>query len=233
MTKKKENFSSDDIFKRFSDLMEGSLPEEYKNILNEFYKQGVFYKQFVQYIQQDNKKGDELPSFWDLSDNFCSLPLSDFTSFFDNKACHLELDSFLEKFKNFQLALQKVNEFHKQVCKNAAENFEQMRLKVGGPLSSDKICQMWLQAGQSGFNNISQQPAYTAAKHDLIESLVQLKASYQKNSNQHAELLGIPSQIEYNELKQNLHQLRMEFAEYREEMTSKIAVLTTQSQPNN
>ena len=66
MTKKKENFSSDDIFKRFSDLMEGSLPEEYKNILNEFYKQGVFYKQFVQYIQQDNKKGDELPSFWDF-----------------------------------------------------------------------------------------------------------------------------------------------------------------------
>ena len=54
---------NDHAFTQFDDLLNSSMPDEYKDLLKKFKRQGDFYQQFV---HSNNEQEADLSTFWNL-----------------------------------------------------------------------------------------------------------------------------------------------------------------------
>jgi predicted nucleotide-binding protein (sugar kinase/HSP70/actin superfamily) len=235
---------NEDLMERFSALINSSIPSEYKQLLNNFQEQGNFYTQLIQHIA--DKK--DLSSFWDIPNTMGFSNINNksddwFTNFFDindystQSKQHIEnqFSSFQQKFsdhsqqnlKQFQSALQKMSELHGQISQRAIEEFNQLN-HSNSDQSNEKLCQHWLNAGESAFNSISQQPDYIATQRQLFESLGALQTSNETFYEQFSSLIGLPSTQTQVDLTKALHELRIEFAEYRERTDEQLHTLQQQ-----
>jgi len=235
---------NEDLIERFSALINSSIPNEYKQLLSNFQEQGNFYTQLIQHIA--NKK--DLSSFWNLPNTLGFADINHenndwFTSFFDingyttQSKCQLKnrVSSSQESFsqqsqqnlKQFQSALHKMSELHAQISQRATEEFSNLN-DSNSEQSNETLCQHWLNAGESAFNSISQQPEYIATQRQLFESLGKLQAGTESLYEQLSSTIGLPSIQTQLDLIKALHDLRIEFAEYREQTDEQLHALQQQ-----
>ncbi|PCH85210.1 MAG: hypothetical protein COB26_08940 [Piscirickettsiaceae bacterium] len=236
--------NNDDVFARFSALIDSNIPEEYKQLLKSFQQQGAFYTQLIQSIASNK----ELTSFWDIPSTLGFAKPSDkqnslFSSFFDINGCSQQskqglenqFSSFLNDFstdtqtelQSFQTALQQMSEFHIQISQLALTKFNALN-EHNADAPDEVLCQHWLSAGESAFSNISQQPDYIETQRQLFESMGKLQATREQLTEHYTSLLGLPSSHEINTLTKALHALRLEFAEYREQTDAQWDTLKKQ-----
>jgi len=202
---------SDNIFEQLNSLLSSNMPDEYKTILRNFQQQGDFYSKLIQHI--DNK--ESLENFWDLTNKqgFASIENTpDFTLIF-------------ESIKSLQSALVKITALQLTIGTRAASLFKEKQALVDSS-SIEKTCQHWLQAGEEAFAEISQGDEYINAQHQLFDAIKQLMQAQQQISEQYRHYLGLPSQQSITDLQKGLHQLRTEFAEYKEQTQATIQQLT-------
>ncbi|ORU93623.1 MAG: hypothetical protein A6F71_08995 [Cycloclasticus sp. symbiont of Poecilosclerida sp. M] len=242
MAKKTSN-TPEDLIAQFQKAIDSSIPAEYKQVLQDFKKQGSFYTQLLQNIKTD---GEPLESFWSLPETLGFTQPSThsgdvFNSLFDvnhytqNSTTKLteqfseKLGDFTQKsqlnFSNFQQALSKMSALHNDLNQRASERFNDLREKAEDN-SDDSLCKLWLQAGEESFKETSQQKDYIDTQRTLFESLGELKGAQKTFTDQYSHLLGLPQQKAIDELKSGLHALRLEFAEYREQTAVLIEKIT-------
>jgi hypothetical protein len=234
--------ANQDLMERFSALINSSIPKEYKQLLSNFQEQGNFYTQLIQNIE--GKK--DLSSFWDIPNTlgFANVKGDDwFTNFFDingystHSKQHIEnqFSSFQKEFsdhsqqnlKQFHSALQKMSELHGQISQRAIEEFNKLNHSDSAP-SNETLCQYWLNAGETAFNSISQQPEYVTAQRQLFESLGKLQIDNESFYEHFSSLVGMPSSQTQVDLTKALHDLRVEFAEYRDRTDEQLHALQQQ-----
>ena len=116
---------------------------------------------------------------------------------------------------------------HGQLSEQAKSRFEALQ-NVSNTPSEDELCNMWLQAGEETFKKHSQSDEYIKTQQALFGSLSQLRHTQQQLSHQFTTLLGLPSSESLSDVQKGLHQLRMEFAEYKEQTNVKIEQLKRQ-----
>ncbi|MDX2426211.1 MAG: poly(R)-hydroxyalkanoic acid synthase subunit PhaE, partial [Cycloclasticus sp.] len=80
--------------------------------------------------------------------------------------------------------------------------------------------------GEKAFKQISQTDDYIQTQLALFDSLSQLKTLQEDTANQLSNMLRLPSQQAIDDLQKGLHQLRTEFAEYRERSEAEIHELS-------
>ncbi|PHS72593.1 MAG: hypothetical protein COB22_04465 [Cycloclasticus sp.] len=242
MTSKTENNASS-IFEQFNSLIESNIPDEYKTLLQNFQEQGFFYNQLLQSIQGN----DNLASFWDLPNTlgFSSTTHSKpnwFQSFFDingfstsanttvaeqyTAAIHQFSQQAPDHIKTFQSALTKMSALHGELSNDALQRFERLRNEADTD-SNEQLCQLWLKAGEQAFSYISQTDEYVQTQQSLFNALSELSRTQQALSEQFSTLLGLPSHRSITDLQKGLHELRIEFAAYREQTTADIHQLTS------
>ncbi|PCI20936.1 MAG: hypothetical protein COB62_04110 [Piscirickettsiaceae bacterium] len=244
MTMNDNNHQADsytDVYSRFSSLIDSDIPEEYKRILKNFAQQGSFYSQLLQSI----KTNSDLSSFWNLpntlgfdktaystKDSFSALfDVNGFAAQSKNKL-ETEFASFLNQFsydsqqelQAFQTALTTMSEFHAQISQTAMSEFNQYK-STGKQHTDEQLQRYWLRAGETAFKTISQQPQYIGTQATLFESLGKLQATKEQFTEHFSTLLGLPSRHELDELKQALHALRLEFADFREHTEAQLYAL--------
>ena len=238
----KKNKDDTSIFEQFNALLSSSIPEEYKDILNNFNNQGDFYNQLIQSV--NNK--DELSTFWSIPDtlgfkNNAGNQSDWFQTFFNingfstssKETLSGQLATALSKFsqrasdnvKIFQLSLSKMSCLHEELSKRAMRRFKQLRKKSDSE-SPEQLCQLWLQAGEETFKEISQTEEYIQTQQSLFDSFSELKKTQFELSKNVAGLMGLPSQQPIEDLQKGLHSLRTEFAEFREQTEASIDQLT-------
>ena len=115
-----------------------------------------------------------------------------------------------------------MNQLHNELSELAFDIFQGLQKNSDAEKNEEQLCKHWLQAGEEAFKQISQTDEYIQAQHALFESLSQLKNLQEELSNRFSNLLGLPSQQSMDDLQKGLHQLRNEFAEYREHAEAKI-----------
>ena len=234
--------TNQDLMKRFSALINSSIPDEYKQLLSNFHEQGTFYTQLIQNIE--GKK--DLSSFWDIPNTlgFADFKADDwFSNFFDingystHSKQHIEnqFSSFQKEFSNhsqqnlkqFHSALQKMSELHGQISQRAIEEFNKLN-HSNNDQSKETLSLHWLNAGEKAFNSISQQAEYITTQRQLFESLGKLQTDNEAFYEQFSSLVGLPSTQTQLDLTKALHDLRIEFAEYREQTDEQLHALQQQ-----
>ena len=237
MTDKNSNhFSSSEAFKQFNQLIEGSLPDEYKELLKNAQKQGSFFTSFIESID----KSDDLSSFWSIPETLgipttSSEPKDWFSSFFalNNPVQNSENPDFksdifndfstdyLREANHYQQALKELSLIHQALNETALTNFNKLKETHDEP-SSDVLCQLWLLAGEAAFKEVSRKKSYIETQQTLLESLGKLNAKHKDIAEHFSDLFGLPQQRDIDSLQQGLHDLRIEFAEYREKTEAQI-----------
>jgi len=233
---------NDHPFTQFDDLLNSTVPDEYKDLLKNFKRQGNFYQQF---IQCNNEQEDDLSTFWNLPN---TLGFESFanqwpewlqSSFNLNSSSQFSTESLAEQFphlllqlttqaqehiESIQASLTKLNDLYNELNQSAMQRFKDLNDSASN-LSTEQLCAHWLEAGESAYRQISQTNEYIETHKTLIESLSALKNTQHTFSEQASELFGLPSRQSIQELKKNAHKLRMEFAEYKEQTDSKLNAL--------
>tara|TARA_R110002074_G_scaffold228259_2_gene399972 strand:+ start:177644 stop:178408 length:765 start_codon:yes stop_codon:yes gene_type:complete len=245
MTTKTEG-TAESIFEQFDNLIDSNIPVEYKELLKSFKEQGFFYQKFIQTM---NDKDADLSVFWNLPNTlgFNNTTSSDgqrewFRTFFEfngesggfNASLADQFSSVLNRVTQetqdtligLQSASAKMNLLHKELGELAFEIFQDLQKKSGSETNQDQLCKIWLQAGEKAFKQISQTDDYIQAQHALFDSLSQLKTLQEDTANQLSNVLRLPSQKAIDDLQKGLHQLRTEFAEYRERSEAEIHELS-------
>jgi len=231
--------TSNAIIEQFNRLIESSLASEYKDVLTAFKEQGEFYQQFVNEAQ---KSTPDLASFWNIPNTLgfqtnthpvfdCfqgttssagPLPASMAKLF---EQCLNTSQKTQESITAFQAALSTLSTIHADIGQQAMHDFLQLKEQSPTPPSNETLCQFWLKAGEAAFKKASQQPNYLEAQQALYLSFSQLKMVQHSFFSQLSQFLGLPSQQTIDELHENLHQLRMQFAEHQEQTASTIHAL--------
>lgn len=234
--KNSTHFSSREIFNQFNQLIEGNLPDEYKELLKNTQKQGSFFTSFIQSIDD----GNDLSSFWNIPETLdipttSTDPKDWFSSFFalnnpvqNTQNPDLKSDAFnifstdyLNEANHYQQALKELSLIHQTLNETALVNFNELKETADDP-SSDALCQLWLQAGEAAFKEVSSKKSYIETQQKLFESLGELNAKHKDIAEHFSDLFGLPKQHDIDSLQQGLHDLRIEFAEYREKTEAKI-----------
>lgn len=234
MTTEKNEYAT-----QFQDFINSNVPDEYKEVIQHFQNQGLFYQQLLEKI---NNEEPGLSDFWNLPQTLGFNTLSDgqldWLHLYFSQNPDLEnlnsssLQAFLktlsdlpgqlqENIRDIQSALQKINHLYATLSKSALEQFEALKNKCTDP-SDEQLCQFWLTAGETAFSEISQTPDYIEAHQQLMKSAHQLKTAQFNFFDTFAHRLGLPSQQTMNDLQKGLHTLRIEFAEYKEQTEAKI-----------
>ena len=227
--------TSDSIIEQFNRLIESSLATEYKDVLTAFKEQGEFYQQF---LNEAHKATPDLASFWDIPNTLgfqtnthdwfhgitrSATPLSaSWAQLFDSSSSSQNAQ---ESITAFQAALSALNIIHADIGQQALHEFLQLKEKSPTSPSNEELCQFWLKAGEAAFKEACQQPDYLQAQQALYLAFSQLKIVQHELVSQLSQFLGLPSQQTIDELHENLHQLRMQFAEHREQTASTIHAL--------
>jgi len=233
---------NDHTFTQFDDLLNSTVPDEYKDLLKNFKKQDAFYQQF---IQHSNEQQADLSTFWNLPntlgfESFFNQQPQWLQSFFDpNHSSEFSPESLTKQFthlllqlpaqaqeniKSIQASLTKLSALYNELSQSAMQRFKVLNDAANNP-STEQLCAHWLEAGESAYRQISQTDEYIETHKTLIESLSALKNTQHTFSEQASELFGLPSRQSIQELKKNAHKLRMEFAEYKEQTDSKLNAL--------
>ena len=212
---------TDSIAEQLDILLNSNMPEEYKAILRNFQQQGLFYTEFI----QQNHNNKELTPFWNLADTL------GFKSFNDSQTSEREQtqNTLLRALNDVQTSLIKMTALQTTLSQRAAEIFQSLQ-KSGTDSSSEQVCQHWLQAGEQAFSELSQGEEYQQAQQRLFESIKQLGRAQQQLYAQCSSYLGLPSQQSISDLQKGLHQLRNDFAEYKEHSEATIKQLSTSLQ---
>jgi hypothetical protein len=245
MTTKTEG-TAESIFEQFDNLIDSNIPVEYKELLKSFKEQGFFYQKFIRTM---NDKDADLSAFWNLPDTlgFNNASSSDgqrewLRPFFEfngdsggfNASLADQFSSVLNRVTQetqgallgLQSASTKMNLLHKELGELAFEIFQDLQKKSGSETNEDQLCKIWLQAGEKAFKQISQTDDYIQTQLALFDSLSQLKTLQEDTANQLSNVLRLPSQQAIDDLLKGLHQLRTEFAEYRERSEAEIHELS-------
>ena len=233
---------NDHTFTQFDDLLNSTVPDEYKDLLKNFKRQGDFFQQF---IQCNNKQEDDLSMFWNLPN---TLGFESFanqwpewlqSSFNPNSSSQFSTESLAEQFprlllqltnqaqehtESIQASLAKLNALYNELSQSAMQCFNDLNDATSNP-STEQLCAHWLEAGETTYREFSQTDEYIETHKALIESLSALKNTQHTFFEQASELFGLPSRQSIQELKKNTHKLRMEFAEYKEQTDSKLNAL--------
>ena len=230
--------TSDSIIEQFNRLIEGSLATEYKEVLTAFKEQGEFYQQF---LNEAHKGTPDLTSFWDIPSTLgfqsnaqpafdwfhgitsSANPLSaSLAQLFDSSNSSQKVQEIITAF---QAALSALTTIHANIGQQALHNFLQLKEKSPTSPSNEELCQFWLKAGEAAFKEACQQPDYLQAQQALYLAFSQLKTVQQGVFSQLSQFLGLPSQQTIDDLHENLHQLRMQFAEHQEQTAATIHTL--------
>ncbi|HIG79881.1 MAG TPA: hypothetical protein EYQ47_07870 [Cycloclasticus sp.] len=234
---------TNDVFEQFNALIGRNIAEEYKDILKNFQEQGLFYQQLSQSINSNN---NDLSKFWDLPNTLgfnahneeqpawiksiieMNFPQSDSPSSTIEAISQLLNQipqQILDGFKELQTSTAAMSAFHAELSQLAMQRFEALQSDFNDK-SSEQLFAHWLKAGEEAFNDISQRDDYIKAQHALFESLSKFKKNQQNTSEQLSNLFALPSQQTLDDLQKGLHQLRLEFAEYKEQTDASIEKLT-------
>ncbi|MEW4982725.1 MAG: poly(R)-hydroxyalkanoic acid synthase subunit PhaE [Cycloclasticus sp.] len=234
---------TDDAFAQFNALINGNMPEQYKELLKNVWEQGLFYQQLVQSV---NDNEPDLSKFWDLPNTLGFDALSSeqpewLQSIFDinnikanadiplsDQFAHALSDIPLKiqgSFETVQSSLVKMTSLHNELSVLAMERFQTLKGEAT-ELSTEQLCDNWLKAGEGAFKEISQTDDYIDTQRTLFESLAELKNTQTVIAEQVSGVLGLPSQQTVEDLQTGLHKLRLEFAEYKEDTDAAISKLT-------
>ena len=234
---------TDDAFAQFNALINGNMPEQYKELLKNVWEQGLFYQQLVQSV---NDNEPDLSKFWDLPNTLGFDALSSeqpewLQSIFDinnikanadiplsDQFAHALSDIPLKiqgSFETVQSSLVKMTSLHNELSVLAMERFQTLKGEAT-ELSTEQLCDNWLKAGEGAFKEISQTDDYIDTQRTLFESLAELKNTQTVIAEQVSGVLGLPSQQTVEDLQTGLHKLRLEFAEYKEDTDAAINKLT-------
>ena len=234
-----------DIFNRFEQLFSQSLPDEYKTLAENVQKQAVFFNGFVKSATDK----EDLASFWSLPETFgfgsiaennnnsikwpsnlfeSSNSSSDGPSL-ENLASNFSklVAQYQAEFMAFQQALIAINSIYQQINSAAFEKFKQQQ-QVSDESNPEKLCQLWLQAGEESFKEQAHQAPYIKAQQQLINTSTTLTNRHKEFSQQTSDLLGLPTQNDINKIHQDLHDLRLSFAEHRDKTEAEIIALKQQ-----
>ena len=230
---------TDDAFAQFNALINGNMPEQYKELLKNVWEQGLFYQQLVQSV---NDNEPDLSKFWDLPNTLGFDALSSeqpewLQSIFDinnikanadiplsDQFAHALSDIPLKiqgSFETVQSSLVKMTSLHNELSVLAMERFQTLKGEAT-ELSTEQLCENWLKAGEGAFKEISQTDDYIDTQRTLFESLAELKNTQTVIAEQVSSVLGLPSQQTIEDLQTGLHKLRLEFAEYKEDTDTAI-----------
>ncbi|ORU93363.1 MAG: hypothetical protein A6F70_05380 [Cycloclasticus sp. symbiont of Bathymodiolus heckerae] len=228
-----------DAFEQFNTLIGSNIPEEYKNILKSFQQQGQFYHQFFQNI---NSNDEGLSSFWDLPNTLgFNMPNHEqpdwIKSIFDINNVQGDIGSSPEelfsqfvppmsqqikdKISNAQADIVNMGTLHSELSELALKRFQTLR-NESEDTSNEQLSAHWLAAGEDAFAEISQRDDYVQAQNKLLETLGDLKSTQHALTEQLSNTWGLPTQQSLQDLQKGLHQLRIEFAEYKEQTGSTI-----------
>ena len=234
---------TDDAFAQFNALINGNMPEQYKELLKNVWEQGLFYQQLVQSV---NDNEPDLSKFWDLPNTLGFDALSSeqpewLQSIFDINNIKANADIPLSdqfphalsdiplkiqgSFETVQSSLVKMTSLHNELSVLAMERFQTLKGEAT-ELSTEQLCENWLKAGEGAFKEISQTDDYIDTQRTLFESLAELKNTQTVIAEQVSSVLGLPSQQTIEDLQTGLHKLRLEFAEYKENTDAAINKLT-------
>ncbi len=234
---------TDDAFAQFNALINGNMPEQYKELLKNVWEQGLFYQQLVQSV---NDNEPDLSKFWDLPNTLGFDALSSeqpewLQSIFDINNIKANADIPLSdqfphalsdiplkiqgSFETVQSSLVKMTSLHNELSVLAMERFQTLKGEAT-ELSTEQLCDNWLKAGEGAFKEISQTDDYIDTQRTLFESLAELKNTQTVIAEQVSGVLGLPSQQTVEDLQTGLHKLRLEFAEYKENTDAAINKLT-------
>lgn len=214
------------------------MPDEYKAILKSFHEQGRFYKNLIQHV---DKQGTADVKFWDLPSTLgfkaSDISQPEWLASLINLNPFQEDGSISELFENLSekiqpaviklhLNIRVITGLHDELSQRALLTFNELQ-NQGDEKSSEQLCADWLQAGEEAFNDISQGDNYIQAQHAVLEALSELTSCQQTMAEQLAQALGLPSQQNVQDLQKGLQQLRIEFAEYKEQTDVTINTLIT------
>jgi len=205
-----KNNNSESIFKQFDSLLSSNMPEEYKTILRHFQQQGEFFSQFIQH-----PKKEDLSDFWNLSE---TLNVNSKTDAFTNQ-------TILSLIKRLNTTLEKITEQHTRVSQQAMGIFQSQLSQTDEP-SAEQLCEFWLQAGEQAFEDISQSRQYKHANQEFFGAIKALSQAQQETIQQYNQCNGLPSQQSIEDLQKGLHQLRSDFASYKEQTDATISQLS-------
>ncbi|MBQ0724468.1 MAG: hypothetical protein KBT50_03580 [Cycloclasticus sp.] len=233
--------SPETIFEQFRSIVENTIPEQYKPLLAHFNEQGLFYQQFIQSL---NSKETDLSSFWALPNSWAEKgPTTEqtkdwFKCFYTLNAASANneapaMDTLWSLFnpstqqahdslKDLHGAFVDINQLHTELGQLALLRFEQLQQQIDAEPTEEHVCKHWLQAGEETFKKVSQTEPYIDAQRRLFEALNQLKTQQQVFGTQLSQQLGLPSQQAIDDLKTALHQLRIEFSNYKEHTEATI-----------
>lgn len=199
--------NTESLFKQLDSLLSSNMPEEYKTILRHFQQQGEFFAQFIQ-----QPKKEQLSDFWNLSK---TLNVNSKTDAFTNQ-------TILSLIKRLSTALDKITEQHTRVSQQAVGIFQSQLSQTEEP-SAEQLCEFWLQAGEKAYEDISQSRQYKHANQEFFEAIKALSQAHQETIQQ---FYGLPNQQTVEDLQKGLHQLRNDFASYKEQTDTTINQLT-------
>lgn len=233
--------SFETIFEQFQSIVDNTIPEQYKPLLAHLNEQGLFYQQFIQSL---NNKEADLSSFWALPNSWGDNgPAAEHTNdwfklFFALNASSANSEppsidtawslfnqptqQTVESLKALQRAFVDINQLHTELGQLALQRFEKLQQAVNGEPTEAQSCKHWLQAGEETFKKVTQTEPYLDAQKRLFEALKQLKTQQQAFATHLNQQLGLPSQQTIDDLKNALHQLRTEFAQYKEHTEATI-----------
>lgn len=230
---------TDHSFAQFDAFLNSAVPDEYKDLLKSFQKQGDFYQQFIQCA---NEQQPDLSEFWSLPntlgfDSLSNHQLKWLQSVFDLTNLSAPSSDPLNKqpsdllknlptqvqknLKAIQSALAKMSILYNELTQLAMQRFQVLNNQAKNP-TPEQLCAQWLEAGEEAFSEINQTEEYIQAHKGLIESLGELQNIQHTLSEQASELLGLPSKESIHDLRKSLHKLRIEFAEYKEQTDTKL-----------
>jgi len=233
------NAKEQNIFKQFNALIGSNIPEEYKSILQNFQQQNTFYQQLLQNIDS----GSDLSKFWELPDalgfNIDTQGQPEWLkAIFDIN--HLQPSSndpfshiieeiplqIKDTVQSLQEKMAAMASLHNELSQLAMHKFQTLN-DEGNNLPNEQLCAHWLKAGEEAFAEISQREDYVRTQSEVIEALGQIKNTQSTFVEQLSNTWGLPSQQSIQDLQKGLHQLRIEFAEYKEETSAVIDELKT------
>jgi len=240
--------STAELLQNFEQLFSHSLPDEYKLLAKNSQQQADFFKKFIQSVADK----ENLTSFWNLSEtlgfdqiqsnkndslnSFNWLTKLFDVSLSDNDRSPIEnlayrfvdmSTQYQTEFIAFQKALAEINTLYQQINSSAFDKFKQ-RQQASDITNPEQLCHFWLEAGEESFKELSSQPSYIAAQQQLFNSLTSLTDQYKEFLQQISSLLGLPTQNDIDELREDIHELRLSFANYRDKTEAEIITLKKQ-----
>lgn len=228
------------------------LPPEWQQLAKEFQRQNQFYQQFLDQAQSSDDLSGQVENFWTMPSSMGFLnpqlqkqqdpwfqSLFEFSKSADTLGVDVfqefsrEVQSFSESIRheimNFQQAVRAMSQLQQDMGEKAQGLFL-VRLATIDRNDPEQLCRAWLQAGEEAFQGISQGDEFTRHQSALMNSVSHLKRLQSDMANRFSATFGLPNQHELSELRKGLHDLRMTFAEYRDQSEDQILTLTKQLQ---